>query len=198
MTIDKKITYEEGLIKEKFLADLRERYEKAKDAGFKGNIREFILKEKIRHIGLAKGGKPNGVTTLSTDQWLEIIDPGGWAAEEDKPMKKTQATQQQQNEADRLWEIELKKMDLNKFYIPKIIDPEDVKISKRKSTPRKLLAFKYGARNQAEEDLIGNHIDDWNNAISKGSLDPSVTFMQYIDMILGRSGANRGGIVSVI
>ena len=198
MTIDKKINYEEGLIKEKFLADLRERYEKAKDAGFKGNIREFILKEKIRHIGLAKGGKPNGVTTLSTDQWLEIIDPGGWAAEEDKPMKKTEATQQQQDEADRLWEIELKKMDLNKFYIPKIIDPEDVKISKRKSDPRKLLAFKYGARNQAEEDLIGNHIDDWNNAISKGSLDPSVTFMQYIDMILGRSGANRGGIVSVI
>ena len=48
-------------------------------------------------------------------------------------MKKTEATQQQQNEADRLWEIELKKMDLDKFYIPKIIDPEDVKISKRKS-----------------------------------------------------------------
>ena len=37
-----------------------------------------------------KGGptnKPNGLTTWSLDDWLEGIDPGGWATEEDKPKK---------------------------------------------------------------------------------------------------------------
>ena len=38
MTIEKKINYEEGAEKEKFLADIRRRYEKAKEGGFKGNI----------------------------------------------------------------------------------------------------------------------------------------------------------------
>ena len=106
MTIEKKIKYEDELIKQKFLADLRERYEKAKEGGFKGDIREFILKQKIRHIGLAKGGKPNGVTTWS--------------------------------------------------------------------------------------------LDDWMNGINKGDLDPSTSFMQYLDMILGKSGEDRGGIISVV
>ena len=149
MTIDKKIKYDEGVIKQKFLADLKERFEKAKDAGFKGDIREFILKEKIRNIGLGRGGpvKPNGQTTITLDDYLEILDPGGWATEDDKPKK---------------------------------------------------VAFKYGATSQSEEDLIGRHVDDWTNLIDKGELDPSVDFMKYIDMILGRSGANRGGIVSVI
>ena len=54
MTIEKKIRYEDELVKQKFLADLRERYEKAKEGGFKGDIREFILKQKIRHIGMVR------------------------------------------------------------------------------------------------------------------------------------------------
>ena len=166
MTIDKKINYEEGLIKQKFLADLKERFEKAKDAGFKGDIREFILKEKIRNIGLAKGGQPNGATTFTSSDWNEYLK-----------------------------QIEIKKMELDEDYLPKIIDPEEVK--KIKIKPEKV-AFKYGATSQSEEDLIGRHVDDWTNLIDKGELDPSVDFMKYIDMILGRSGANRGGIVSVI
>ena len=147
MTIEKKIKYEDELIKQKFLADLRERYEKAKEGGFKGDIREFILKEKIRRIGMAKGGKPNGVTTWTLDDWLETVDPGGWASEEDKPTK---------------------------------------------------VSFKYGANSQQEEDLIGGHVDDWMNGINKGDLDPSTSFMQYLDMILGKSGEDRGGIVSIV
>ena len=58
------------------------------------------------------------------------------------------------------------------------------------------VSFRYGATSQAEEDLIGGHVDDWNNAIIKGDLDPSTTFMQYIDMLLGRY--NKGGIISVV
>ena len=147
MTIEKKIKYEDELIKQKFLADLRERYEKAKEGGFEGDIREFILKEKIRHMGMAKGGRPNGVTTWTLDDWLETVDPGGWASEEDKPTK---------------------------------------------------VSFKYGANSQQEEDLIGGHVDDWMNGINKGDLDPSTSFMQYLDMILGKSGEDRGGIISVV
>ena len=154
MTIEKKIAYKEGVEKIKFLADLKARFEKAKEGGFKGNIREFILKEKYKDIlgeaGYAKGGptnRPNGLTTISLDDWLESIDPGGWASEEDKPTK---------------------------------------------------VSFKYGANSQQEEDLIGGHVDDWMNGINKGDLDPATSFMQYLDMILGKSGEDRGGIVSVV
>jgi hypothetical protein len=75
------------------------------------------------------------------------VDPGGWASEDDKPMK---------------------------------------------------VSFKYGATSQKEEDLIGGHVDDWMNEISKGELDPSTSFMQYLNLILGRGGAERGGIVSIV
>ena len=154
MTIEKKIAYKEGVEKIKFLADLKARFEKAKEGGFKGNIREFILKEKYKDIlgeaGYAKRGstnKPNGLTTITLDDWLESVDPGGWASEEDKPIK---------------------------------------------------VSFKYGANSQQEEDLIGGHVDDWMNGINKGDLDPATSFMQYLDMILGKSGEDRGGIVSVV
>jgi len=144
MTIDKAIN-EDDLIKAKMRADFLRRYEKAKEKGFKGDLEDFI--KRIENMGLKKGGpvKPNGVTTISLDEYLETIDPGGWATEDDKPMK---------------------------------------------------VSFKYGATSQAEEDLIGGHVDDWTNAINKGDLDPSTTFMQYIDMLLGRY--NRGGIISVV
>ena len=144
MTIDKAIN-EDDLIKAKMRADFLRRFEKAKEKGFKGDLEDFI--KRIENMGLKKGGpvKPNGVTTISLDEYLETIDPGGWATEDDKPMK---------------------------------------------------VSFKYGATSQAEEDLIGGHVDDWTNAINKGDLDPSTTFMQYIDMLLGRY--NRGGIISVV
>ena len=154
MTVEKKIEYLEGAEKAKFVADLRARYERAiREGNFKGDIREFALEERMQKIKeqseYKKGGpvKPNGATTLSTDQWLNIINPGGWASEEDKPMK---------------------------------------------------VSYKFGATSQSEEDLISGEVDEWQNLIGKGELDPSTSFMQYLDMILGRSGANRGGIVSVI
>ena len=154
MTVDKQIKYLDGAEKVKFVADMRARFEKAKrDGKFKGDIRDFALQERMQRImeqsEYKKGGpvKPNGATTLSTDQWLNIINPGGWASEEDKPMK---------------------------------------------------VSFKYGATSQSEEDLISGEVDEWQNLIGKGELDPSTTFMQYLNMILGRSGGNRGGIVSVI
>ena len=149
MTIDKAIKYEDDLIKAKMKAEFIRRYEEAKDKGFKGDLEDFIKKIKTINLAYGKGGpvKPNGTTTLSTDQWLNIIDPGGWASDEDKPKK---------------------------------------------------VAYKYGATSQHEEDLIGSHIDDWTNLINKGELDPSTSFMKYLDMILGRSGVNRGGIVSVV
>ena len=144
MTIDKAIN-EDDLIKAKMRADFLRRYEKAKEKGFRGSIDDFI--RRIENMGLKKGGpvKPNGVTTISLDEWLEGIDPGGWSSEEDKPKK---------------------------------------------------VSYKYGSTSQHEEDLIGSHVDDWNNAIIKGDLDPSTTFMQYIDMLLGRY--SRGGIISVV
>jgi len=159
MTIDKAIYDKRNTAKKiKFLTELQRRFEDAKSKGFEGDIDDFkenILRKRYKDIliksrgGLTKGGpvKPNGQTTLSTDQWLNIIDPGGWASEEDKPKK---------------------------------------------------VAFKYGATSQSEEDLIGSHVDEWTNLINKGELDPSVSFMKYLDMILGRSGVNRGGIISVI
>ena len=76
-----------------------------------------------------------------------------------------------------------------------LFDDDWMKKSKVKTKPKKI-AFRYGATSQAEEDLIGGHVDDWTNAINKGDLDPSTTFMQYIDMLLGRY--NRGGIISVV
>ena len=146
MTIDKAIN-ENDLIKAKMKADFIRRYEKAKEKGFKGDLEDFI--RRIENMGLAKSGpvKPNGQTTISLSDWLESIDPGGWASDEDKPMK---------------------------------------------------VSYKFGTTSQSEEDLISGEIDNWKNLIGKGELDPSTSFMQYLDMILGRSGGNRGGIVSVI
>ncbi len=43
--------------------------------------------------------------------------------------KKVATTDRQQEEADRLLKIELKKMQLDPDYIPKIIDPEDIKFA---------------------------------------------------------------------
>ena len=72
MTIEKKIEYLEGAEKVKFIADLRARYEKAiRDGKFKGDLREFALKERMQRIKeqseYKKGGpvKPNGATTIS-------------------------------------------------------------------------------------------------------------------------------------
>ena len=90
------------------------------------------------------------------------------------------------------WDLLLKQNDRN--YIS---EEEEKNLSKRKK-PKKLVAYKYGATSQAEEDLIGREIDNWQNEIIKGDIDPATSFMQYLDMILGRQGVSRGGIVSIV
>jgi len=49
--------------------------------------------------------------------------------------KKVATTDKQQEEADRLWEIEQKKMELDPDYIPKLIDPEEIKIAMSETPP---------------------------------------------------------------
>jgi len=166
MTIDKKINYEEGAGKARFIAQLRARYEKAKREGkFKGDIKEFLLKEKQEDIlnrsQFSKGG--NG-KYIMPEVNMDSFDWDIWLREKLGPKYET-------------------------------LEEED--LSQRK-VPNKLLAYKYGATSQREEDLIGGHVDDWTNAINKGDIDPSVNFMQYLDMILGRNKKDRGGIVSIV
>jgi len=168
MTIDKKINYEEGVEKARFIAQLRARYEKAKREGkFKGDIKEFLLKEKQENIlnrsQFSKGG--NGKYIMPEIN-MDSFDWDIWLRERLGPKYET-------------------------------LEEEEENLSRRK-VPNKLLAYKYGATSQREEDLIGGHVDDWTNEISKGELDPSVNFMQYLDMILGRNKKDRGGIVSIV
>ena len=159
MTIDKAIN-EDDLIKAKMKADFLRKYEEAKDKGFKGDLEEFI--RKIKYLGLRKGGpvKPNGQTSLTSDDWDLII-----------------------NSTDFPYEL---------FDDDWIHNKSEIKIKPKK------FAFKYGASSQSEEDLIGREIDNWQNEIIKGDIDPATSFMQYLDMILGRQGVSRGGIVSIV
>ena len=46
-----------------------------------------------------------------------------------KKIGKVATTDRQQEEADRLWQIEQKKMELDPDYIPKLVDPEDLKVA---------------------------------------------------------------------
>ena len=45
--------------------------------------------------------------------------------------KVVEATEEQQKEADRLWKLEEKKMELDPYYIPKLIDPEKIRIAEK-------------------------------------------------------------------
>ena len=173
MTIEKRIN-EDDLIKAKMKADFLRKYEEAKDKGFKGDLEDFI--RKIKYLGLAKGGRIK-------DPTFNIYRKGG-------PVKPIQNGQTTLTSDD--WDLIIDSTD---FPYELFEDPDWMKRSEIKTKPKKV-AFKYGASSQHEEDLIGGHVDDWTNAINKGELDPSVDFMQYINMILGRS--NRGGIISVV
>ena len=46
--------------------------------------------------------------------------------------KVADATDAQQEEAKRLWQLELKKMELDPYYIPDLIDPEEIEIKSAK------------------------------------------------------------------
>ena len=223
MAIDKKIT-EDDLIKAKMKADFLRKYEEAKDKGFKGDLEDFI--RKIKYLGLAyskggrvgmlnlakggrikdptfniyrKGGpvKPiqNGQTTLTSDDWDLIINSTDFPYElfEDPDWMKRS-------------KLKTKPKKLYAKENPKPTFPQSAEefiemsnfLEQIKPVKPKKVAYKYGATSQSEEDLIGSHIDEWTNLIDKGELDPSTSFMKYLDMILGRKGVNRGGIVSVV
>ena len=186
MTIEKAIT-DDDLIKAKMKADFLRKYEEAKDKGFKGDLEEFI--RKIKYLGLAysKGGR---VGMLNLAKGGTIKDPTFNIYRKGGPVKPIQNGQTTLTSDD--WDLIIDSTD---FPYELFEDPDWMKRSEIKTKPKKV-AFKYGASSQHEEDLIGGHVDDWTNAINKGELDPSVDFMQYINMILGRS--NRGGIISVV
>jgi len=172
MAIDKKIT-EDDLIKAKMKADFLRKYEEAKDKGFKGDLEDFI--RKIKYLGLAKGGRIK-------DPTFNIYKKGG-------PVKPNGPTTFTSDDWDLIIE--------GQNFPYELFDDDWMKKSKVKTEPKKV-AYKYGATSQHEEDLIGSHIDDWTNLINKGELEPSTSFMQYLDMLLGRKGVNRGGIISVV
>ena len=71
---------------------------------------------------------------------------------------KVAVTDEQQKEADRLIKIEEKKMRLNPDYIPKIIDPENIRIAEK---PKPI-----------KPDLVNGHsdwtTDDWLEIIDPG------------------------------
>ena len=71
---------------------------------------------------------------------------------------KVAVTDAQQKEADRLMKIEEKKMKLNPDYIPKIIDPENIRIAEK---PKPI-----------KPDLVNGHsdwtTDDWLEIIDPG------------------------------
>ena len=104
----------------------------------------------------------------------------------------------------------LKRLDGNVIDIAPIIEDEWWKIKEKikeekdegeallKNKKHKLLAYKFGATSQSEEDLISRQFENYINDIDKGELDPGVSFMKYINMILGRDPVSRGGIISVI
>ena len=210
MTIEKAIT-DDDLIKAKMKADFLRKYEEAKDKGFKGDLEDFI--RKIKYLGFAKGGtikdptfniyrkggpvKPiqNGQTTLTSDDWDLIINSTDFPYElfEDPDWMKRS-------------KLKTKPKKLYAKENPKPTFPQSAEefiemsnfLEQIKPVKPKKVAYKYGATSQSEEDLIGGHVDDWTNAINKGELDPSVDFMQYLDMILGRNKMNRGGIISAL
>ena len=171
MTVDKTIyDNRETAKKISFLAELQRRYEKAKAKGFKGDIREFRENLlKEKHKDILNRSE------LST---------GG------KSNGKYKMPEINLDSFD--WDMWLRKNDPDYMTLE-----EEEKLSKRK-VPNKLVAYKFGATSQGEEDFIGGHVDDWTNAINKGELDPSVNFMQYLDMILGKNKMNRGGIISAL
>ena len=175
MTIEKRIN-EDDLIKAKMKADFLRKYEEAKDKGFKGDLEDFI--RKIKYLGLAKGGRIK-------DPTFNIYRKGG-------PVKPIQNGQTTLTSDD--WDLIINSTDFpyELFDDDWMHNKSEIKIKPKK------FAFKYGASSQSEEDLIGREIDNWQNEIIKGDIDPATSFMQYLDMILGRQGVSRGGIVSIV
>ena len=70
------------------------------------------------------------ITDIDISETLEAGAPSiKYTGDMNPNMQMASASDAQQTEADRLWQIELKKMELDENYIPEIIDPEEMKVA---------------------------------------------------------------------
>jgi hypothetical protein len=70
------------------------------------------------------------ITDIDISETLEAGAPSiKYTGNRDPNMQMASASDAQQQEADRLWQLELKKMGLDEDYIPEIIDPEEMKVA---------------------------------------------------------------------
>ena len=70
------------------------------------------------------------ITDINISETLEAGAPSiKYKGDMNPNMQMASATDAQQKEADRLWQLELKKMELDEDYIPEIIDPEEMKVA---------------------------------------------------------------------
>lgn len=85
-------------------------------------------KRKLKYLN----GNVIDIHNLLQDDWFKIKEKLEEETDDEKETKlkkkRYTTTDEQQREADRLWSIELKKMDSNPDYIPKITDPENLNI----------------------------------------------------------------------
>ena len=70
------------------------------------------------------------ITDINISETLEAGAPSiKYTGDMDPNMQMASASDAQQQEADKLWELELKKMELDEDYLPEIIDPEEIKVA---------------------------------------------------------------------
>ena len=70
------------------------------------------------------------ITDIDISETLETGAPSiKYTGNMDPNMQMASASDAQQEEADKLWKLELKKMELDENYIPEIIDPEEIKVA---------------------------------------------------------------------
>jgi hypothetical protein len=70
------------------------------------------------------------ITDIDISETLEAGAPSiKYTGDMNPNMQMASASDAQQKEAERLWQLELKKMELDEDYIPEIVDPEEMKVS---------------------------------------------------------------------
>ena len=70
------------------------------------------------------------ITDIDISETLEAGAPSiKYTGDMDPNMQMASASDAQQQEADKLWQLELKKMELDQDYLPEIIDPEEMKVA---------------------------------------------------------------------
>lgn len=136
------------------------------------NFDEKYLNKILNNPKLAMSETPEeetemllGGEALEFMKWLKKNPDGtynDWLKDKETGFKKDDfkiaaATENQQKEAEKLIEIEKKKMELDPFYIPEIIDPEEVK------------------KAQVEENLFEKYLE----LLKAGELLPNTSFEMF-------------------